>query len=103
MTNYIVLGSKILVKRDPIAEQDGLYIPDEVRKPPRTGVVIGVGPKTDDVFIGDKIVFHEYAGYFLETTQDLSQSDLIVLRDSDELLLVTWRDPKYLGTQREAK
>lgn len=85
---YKVLGTKILVLRDPVQEQVGLLLTEEVRRPPKTGTVVAVGPKVDDVVVGDRVVFHEYAGHFLETSQDLSQSDLIVMRDSDELLAV---------------
>jgi len=85
---YKILGMKILIKRDPVLEQDGLYIPDDVRKPPRTGRVLSVGPLVTNVFVGERVVISEYAGNFLETTQDLTPSDLIVLRDHEEILAV---------------
>lgn len=83
------ISDKILVKRDPKQEAIAgqLLLPDEVRKPPRTGIVIAVGDEVTKVRQGEKVFFHEYAGYFLKESQDLEESDLIVMRQ-DEVLAV---------------
>jgi co-chaperonin GroES (HSP10) len=88
MKKYRVLGERILVQRDPEEAQGHVLMPHNVKKKPKSGVVICVGPEvTYDLKEGDKVSFNEFAGYFLEESQDLEESDLIVMRQ-DEVLVV---------------
>lgn len=84
---FRVIGEKILVQRDSKEEFEGLVVPDAVQRPPRCGRVLAVGDEVTRIKVGEKVYFHEYAGQFLEATQDLEESDLIVMRE-DEVLTV---------------
>jgi len=84
---FKVIYDRVLVKRDSAKETSHLMIPEKVKKPPRTGLVLEVGEEVKYVVRGDHVVFSEYAGHFLEHSQDLAESDLIVMRE-DEVLAV---------------
>ena len=94
--DYRVLGDKVLVRRDPESIREGsLLLPSEVIKAPRVGEVISVGEEVARVKLGERVVFHEYAGHFLKVDQDLDETDLIVMRE-DEILAVEDSSPKNL-------
>jgi len=85
---YKVLGERVLVRRDAPEEDGHILMPHNVKKKPKTGIILSVGPKvTEEVKVGNRVVFNEFAGYFLETSQDFEESDLIVMRQ-DEILAV---------------
>lgn len=84
---YRVLGERVLIQRDPPEEDGHILMPHNVKKKPKTGIVLSVGPNIKEVKVGDRVAFNEYAGYFLETSQDFEESDLIVMRQ-DEILAV---------------
>lgn len=84
---FRVIYDRVLVKRDSKVETSHLMIPDKVKKAPRTGVILSVGDEVKYVAVGDHVVFSEYAGHFLEPSQDLIESDLIVMRE-DEILAI---------------
>lgn len=87
MAKYKVLGERILVQRDPPAEEGHLLMPHNVQKKPKSGTILEVGKKVEEVEVGNRVWFSEYAGYFLEENEDLEESDLIVMRE-DEILAV---------------
>ena len=85
---YRVLGDKVLVRRDPERSQEGgLLLPSDVIKAPRVGEVLSTGEEVIRIVVGDRVVFHEYAGHFLKADQNLVETDLIVMRE-DEILAV---------------
>lgn len=84
---FRVIYDRVLIKRDDRIETSHLMIPDNVRKPPRTGTIISAGDEVKYVKVGDRVVFNSYAGTFLEPSQDLTESDLIVMRE-DEVLAI---------------
>jgi len=86
--DYRVLGDKVLVRRDPEYQQEGgLLLPSDVKKAPRVGEILSIGEEVTRVKLGERVVFHEYAGHFLKADQDLDETDLIVMRE-DEILAV---------------
>ena len=88
MKKYRVLGERVLIQRDPEEEQGYVLMPVNVKKKPKSGVVLSIGSKvTEEIAVGDRVAFNEFAGYFLETSTDLEESDLIVMRQ-DEILAV---------------
>jgi len=84
---FKVIYDRVLVKRDANMETSHLMIPDKVKKAPRTGIVLSCGDNVKFIKVNDRVVFSEYAGQFLEASQDLTESDLIVMRE-DEVLAV---------------
>jgi co-chaperonin GroES (HSP10) len=87
MIKYQVLGERVLVQRDKNEEKSHVLMPHNVKKKPKTGTVLGVGDKVEYVQTGDRVVFNEFAGYFLDTNLDFEESDLIVMRE-DEILAI---------------
>lgn len=87
MKKFKVIYDRVLIKRDGKVETSHLMIPDNVKKSPRTGVVISTGEEVKYIEVGNRVVFSEYAGHFLDATQDLTESDLIVMRE-DEVLAI---------------
>lgn len=88
--NYEVFGKKVLIRKSKVKEEsgDGFVIPEAVRKPPSTGIVCGVGPDVTFVKEGDSVVFSRYAGMFLEDTESLEESEIIVLEEEEILVKV---------------
>ena len=85
---YRVLFDRILVRRDPEQENEtGVLMPHDVKKPPKIGVVLNTGAEVKYLKVGDRIIFSEYSGYYLQTNSDLCDPDLIVMRE-DEILAV---------------
>jgi co-chaperonin GroES (HSP10) len=64
------LNSKlVLIKPDqPVEEQDGIYIAEEWKDLPPTGVVVGVASDVTFCDIGDKVFFERYSA--IETPED---------------------------------
>lgn len=87
MKKFRVIYDRVLVKRDAKKETSHLMIPDKVKKVPRTGVILAAGDEVKYVKVGDHVVYNQYAGQFLEHSQDLTDSDLIVMRE-DEVLAI---------------
>lgn len=89
---YRTIYDRILVKRDPETENEStIFLPNDVKKLPRTGIVLCVGPEAKYLKDGDRVTFNEYAGYFVQITQDLAESDLISMRE-DEVTSVIEED-----------
>jgi co-chaperonin GroES (HSP10) len=86
MADYVVMADKILVLRDSKPDDSGgIILTDDIKKPPCKGTVQSVGDEVKYYAVGDRVVFTEYAGYFLKTASDLEDTDLIVMRE-DEIL-----------------
>ena len=85
MTDFKVIGEKLLVQRDAEKEDGHVLMPNALKKAPKSGVVLTVGTSVSEIKPGDHVFFNEYAGYFLEETSDLTESDLIVMDESEVL------------------
>src|SRR5215217_7231047 len=91
------LGDRLIVK--PIDEEEttasGLVLPDTAKEKPQKGKVVAVGDgKWDedgekrvplDVSNGDEVLYSKYGG----TEIKVDGEDLLVLRESDVLAIVT--------------
>jgi co-chaperonin GroES (HSP10) len=81
-----VIYDRILVRRDPEPEETNhVLTPHDVKKPPRIGIIEDTGPEVKYLKIGMRVTFNEYAGYFVQINQELTESDLISMRE-DEIL-----------------
>lgn len=64
----LALGNRIIVKREAPVEEKKLIITNTVKPLPPVGEVISVGPKVEDVRIGDKVQFNaNYSAKLLES------------------------------------
>ena len=94
--NLRPLGDRVVVK--PLAREEvtksGIVLPDTATEKPQQGEVLAVGPGrvldtgervTPDVKQGERVLFAKYSG----TELKLDQDELLILRESDILAIVT--------------
>ena len=94
--NLRPLGDRVVVK--PLAReevtQSGIVLPDTATEKPQQGEVLAVGPGrvldtgervSPDVKQGERVLFAKYSG----TEVKLEQDELLILRESDILAIVT--------------
>lgn len=84
------LGNRVLIKRVQAAtSKGGILLPETAKEKPREGEVIAVGPgkmnkegklETMYVKVGDKILFTNYAGTEVKSSQ-LDEEYLILSQD----------------------
>ena len=89
------LGDRVVVRPEPAEEKtaSGLYIPDAAKEKPQRGKVVSVGPgrvengtKIDMTVKPDDVVLYgKYAG----TEINVSDEDLLIMRESDILGIVS--------------
>jgi chaperonin GroES len=94
--NLRPLGDRVVVKpleREEVTKS-GIVLPDTAREKPQQGEVLAVGPGrvldtgervTPDVKQGERVLFAKYSG----TEFKLEQQELLILRESDILAIVT--------------
>ena len=85
MTDFKVIGEKLLVQRDAEKEDGHVLMPNALKKKPQSGIVLAVGDKVSKLKPGHHVFFNEYSGYFLEENTDLTESDLVVMDESEVL------------------
>ena len=94
--NVRPLHDRIIVQRIEEGEQKvgGIIIPDTAKEKPQQGEVMAVGPGRvvdtgerviPDVKQGERVLFAKYSG----TEFKLDQDELLILRESDILAIVT--------------
>jgi len=90
------LGDKVLVKRDESASrtESGIYLPENAKDTPKTGVVQAVGDGAINTETGeripmtlkkgDRIVFSSYAGTEIKIDED----ELLIMSESEILAVI---------------
>ena len=87
--NFLPLGERVLVQREEEASKtsSGIYIPDNAKEKPLTGIIKAVSKNTKDgtnLKEGDKIVFGKYSG----TELTLEAKEYLVLEIKDILGII---------------
>lgn len=94
--NLRPLGDRVVIRpleREEVTKS-GIVLPDTAKEKPQQGEVLSVGPGrvldsgerlSADVKQGDRVLFAKYAG----TEFKLEQEELLILRESDILAIVT--------------
>jgi len=94
--NLRPLGDRVVVKpldREEVTKS-GIVLPDTAKEKPQQGEVLAVGPGrildsgervTPDVKAGERVLFAKYSG----TEFKMDQDELLILRESDILAIVT--------------
>ena len=94
--NLRPLGDRVVIKpleREEITKS-GIVLPDTAKEKPQQGEVLAVGPGRildtgervrPDVKQGERVLFAKYSG----TEFKLDQDELLILRESDILAIVT--------------
>ena len=90
------LGDRVVIR--PLAREEvtksGIVLPDTAKEKPQQGEVLAVGPGRvldtgerviPDVKQGERVLFAKYSG----TEFKLEQDELLILRESDILAIVT--------------
>jgi chaperonin GroES len=94
--NLRPLGDRVVIK--PLAREEvtssGIVLPDTATEKPQQGEVLAVGPGrvldtgervVPDVKQGERVLFAKYSG----TEFKLEQEELLILRESDILAIVS--------------
>ena len=94
-TKVTPLSDRVVVRASEESEQmrGGLFIPDTAKEKPQQGEIVAVGPgKYEDgklvpmtVKVGDKVLYGKYSG----TEVTLDEEQLLILRESDVLAIVS--------------
>ena len=83
------LFDKVLIKRETLKDKlkTTLVIPDTVaqRNAPSTGVILAVGPDTEQVEVGQRVIFGIHAGSWLKDDDD---NDVFICLDTDVLCVL---------------
>jgi len=94
--NLRPLGDRVVIKpleREEVTKS-GIVLPDTAKEKPQQGEVLAVGPGRildtgervrPDVKQGERVLFAKYSG----TEFKLDQDELLILRESDILAIVT--------------
>ncbi len=94
--NLRPLGDRVVIKpleREEVTKS-GIVLPDTAKEKPQQGEVLAVGPGRildtgervrPDVKQGERVLFAKYSG----TEFKLDQEELLILRESDLLAIVT--------------
>ncbi|MCB9838942.1 MAG: co-chaperone GroES [Phycisphaeraceae bacterium] len=94
--NIRPLGDKVIVQRDEADSitESGIYLPEQAKDTPKTGVVLAVGDgalNTDTgeripltVSKGDRVVFSSYAGSEVK----LDDQELLIMTESEILAII---------------
>ena len=85
MSKIQPIANYVLIDSNSVGEQKtagGIIIPDTAAEKPQDGVIVAVSPEaTDQIEVGDKVVYKQYSG--TQITHD--GKDLLLVPDSDIL------------------
>jgi len=95
------LGDRLIVRavEEEATTAGGILLPDTAKEKPQQGEVLAVGPGRildsgerviPDVKTGERVLFAKYSG----TEFKLEQDELLILRESDILAIVTGNGKK---------
>ncbi len=88
MSNKMIpLFDKVIIERDTLQTKSSIIIPDDAarRNAPATGVIVAVGPDTEQVKEGQRVLFGLHAGSFIKDDDD---NDFFVCLDVDILCVL---------------
>ena len=80
------LADRVVAVREKAQEKtaSGLYLPDSSKEKPVMATVVAVGPKVEQVAIGDKIVYKEYS----TTDLKINETEYLIVKEDDVLATV---------------
>jgi len=85
--NLRPLSDRVLVRPDKPDSKtaSGIIIPDTAKDKATTGEVVAVGIKcTDELKVGDRVLYSKFAGMAMEGTEE----EILVMRESDIFTLI---------------
>ncbi len=80
------LADRVVAVREKAQEKtaSGLYLPDSSKEKPVIATVVAVGPKVEQVAVGDKIVYKEYS----TTDLKINETEYLIVKEDDVLATV---------------
>ncbi len=80
------LADRVVAVREKAQEKtaSGLYLPDSSKEKPVMAIVVAVGPKVEQVAVGDKIVYKEYS----TTDLKINETEYLIVKEDDVLATV---------------
>lgn len=80
------LADRVVAVREKAQEKtaSGLYLPDSSKEKPVMATVVAVGPKVEQVAVGDKIVYKEYS----TTDLKINETEYLIVKEDDVLAKV---------------
>ena len=80
------LADRVVAVREKAQEKtaSGLYLPDSSKEKPEMTTVVAVGPKVEQVAVGDKIVYKEYS----TTDLKINETEYLIVKEDDVLATV---------------
>lgn len=80
------LADRVVAVREKAQEKtaSGLYLPDSSKEKPVMATVVAVGPKVEQVAVGDKIVYKEYS----TTDLKINKTEYLIVKEDDVLATV---------------
>ena len=80
------LADRVVAVREKAQEKtaSGLYLPDGSKEKPVMATVVAVGPKVEQVAVGDKIVYKEYS----TTDLKINETEYLIVKEDDVLATV---------------
>ena len=80
------LADRVVAVREKAQEKtaSGLYLPDSSKEKPVMATVVAVGPKVEQVAVGDKIVYKEYSN----TDLKINETEYLIVKEDDVLATV---------------
>ena len=80
------LADRVVAVREKAQEKtaSGLYLPDSSKEKPVMATVVAVGPKVEQVAVGDKIVYKEYS----TTDLKINETEYLIVKEGDVLATV---------------
>lgn len=80
------LADRVVAMREKAQEKtaSGLYLPDSSKEKPVMATVVAVGPKVEQVAVGDKIVYKEYS----TTDLKINETEYLIVKEDDVLATV---------------
>lgn len=80
------LADRVVAVREKAQEKtaSGLYLPDSSKEKPVMATVVAVGPKVEQVAVGDKIIYKEYS----TTDLKINETEYLIVKEDDVLATV---------------
>ena len=74
---------RVLIKSDDAEDVSagGIYIPPIGQETPSKGTIMAIGPKVEDIVLGDYVVYGKYAG----TVVQIDGEEFVILEEENVL------------------
>lgn len=87
-----VLNNHVFVKIDNFQYKGSIIIPENAKRQPTKGIVVGVSADIIDIVVGDRVLYSQFAGYLLKFGETplcrcLGYTEILGILESDAPIL----------------